>query len=377
MRCRFASLNSPTEQECLRRFDERAQRFYELVSSRAWGRLRDALAEVDGEFELVTARVDGDVAGLEVRSSVVKRAWLERFAGARPPGVEVVTERGPLDFESACERVAERTGFDVSEARVRAGVTRGHLFEIVLYLHEASAEQGAAAELAAELAVESCLGERSVETWVQSIDVAALPRKSRLKVVQSGPPSAESFPLAELKPTIDRAVQGVLDSLPDEPLCRQAPKSNWVMLETEPLDDSTEAQADLIMASTCLPEMLKCYLQQSPFTSARFSRHGEHFVYVKYPAQGDPAERVRARQGLEDALDVELRSRGLGCVVGNGLGRNHCYIDFALTSLNESLPWLCEAAQRAGFPRRATLLFCDSELQDEWIELWDPPFQLA
>jgi hypothetical protein len=374
MRCRFASLDSPTEQESLRLFDERALAFYQRLLDRAFSELGDALAEVDGDFELLSVKAEGEVTSVDVRASVARRPWLERFAEVRPSGVEVVTERGPFAFDEVCEHVAELTGFDVSQARVRAGVTRGHLFELVLYLPEASAALDSAAELAAELAVEGCLGERSVENWVQSIEVAPLPRKGPLKVVQPDSPSSDSFPLPELKLTMDRAVQSVLASLPDTPLCLQLPKSDWVMLEAEPLDGATRAQSDLILASTFLPEMLKCFLQESPFASERFSRHSERFVYLKYPAQGALAARVRERQALEDAVDAALRDRRLGCVVGNGLGQGHCYIDLALLNLEESLPWLCRAVQGAGISRQAALWFCDSEWQDEWIEIWQPPF---
>ena len=379
MRCRFASLNSPTEQERLRRFDERTLGFYQQLLGGARGELGDALAAVDRDFELLSVQIEGDATRIDVRSSVARRRWLERFARARPPRVEVVTQRGPLSFDRTCGRVAELTGCDVSQARVRAGITRGHLFELVLYLSEVSSPTSptSAVEFAAELAVEGCLGERRVEDWIQSIDVAPLPRESPLKVVQSRPSSTDSFPLSELELAIDRAVRSLLASLPETPLCEQGLKSDWVMLEAEPTEEATRPQADLIMASTFLPEMLKCFLQEAPFASVRFSRHGERFVYLKYPAQGELAGRVRERQLLEDAIDAELRGSGLGCVVGNGLGRTHCYIDLALLHLDESLPLLCRVAQGAGISRQAAVWFCDSDWQDEWIDIWEPPVRCA
>lgn len=147
------------------------------------------------------------------------------------------------------------------------------------------------------------------------------------------------------------------------------------MLEVEAGDGGASAQADLLLASTFLPEMLKCFLEGSPFSSIRFARHGERFAYLKYESTGALRERVAARQGLEDALDARLRSAGLGSVVGNGVGRNHCYVDLALTDVDRALGELKSVARRASLPCESWILFCDTEWYFEWVGVWEhtPP----
>jgi len=377
MRCRFASIHDKADQAALARFDARAARFFralaEIDDSEA---LEADLRAVDDDFEFVGVGRRGSELRLDVRADAPARPCLERFAGLCPVGINVVTERGARPFESVQHEVRSVTGHELLNARVRAGITRGHLLDVVVYLTGSAGSSDIHAAHAAELAVEGCLGERVVDDWVSSITSAPLPKSGPIQLIQHNDELAKTFELKDLPKAVDRAVHGVHEALPAAPLCAEplaaAPeRRDWVMLEVESGDGECSAQADLLLASTFLPEMLKCFLQGSPFSSVRFSRQGERFAYLKYHATGGLTEKVSGRQRLEDALDAGLRARALGCVVGNGVGQGHCYVDLALGDIDLALAELTEIARRAGVPRESWILFCDSEWQREWVGVWE------
>jgi hypothetical protein len=191
-----------------------------------------------------------------------------------------------------------------------------------------------------------------------------MPRGGPLKLIDAAANRDQTFPLHELRLTVERTVEGVRAGLPARPLCLEPSRADWLLLEAQPDQTSDVGQADLMVASTCAPEMLKCYLQAAPFSSLRFSRCGERFAYLKYRASGEFAARVEARQVLEDELDRELRARGLGCVVGNGVGSAHCYIDFALLDVDSAIALVCEWARAAELWSAAGC--CSAILSGSW-----------
>ena len=376
MRCRFASSQDQAEQGTLARFDQRALSFFEaLKRTLDFEALEAELRAVDAAFELVAARRHEGGLQLDVRADARKRPCLERFAALRPEGVLVVSERGARPFDRVRADVRSVTGHEIGNARVRAGITRGHLLDVVVYLTGSSGSSDVHAGHAAELAVEGCLGERVVDDWISAITSAPLPRSGPIRLVQHNEELARTFALSELPQAVERAALGVQRALPDERLDVVAARNDWVMLEVGEGEGGAAAQADLLLASTFLPEMLKCFLEGAPFSSIRFARHGERFAYLKYESTGDLRERVASRQALEDALDARLRSQGLGAVVGNGVGLGHCYVDLALLDVEQALPELMQIARRAGLPGKSWVLFCDTEWHFEWVGVWEhtPP----
>lgn len=394
MRCRFASPDDPDERRALERFDSECRAFYTALGRRDFTELSAALARVHPHFEMLSLSggsraPHAEALELHVRSGIAWRPWLERFGQACPRAVRVTLERGPRPFHEVCASVRDSTGFDASKARVRAGVTRGHLLELVVYLPGAQGTNDTRAQAAAELIVEGCLGERVVDDWVLAIDALPLAGAGPLRLIQPGSDGPAGFPIAELRTAVERAIHGVVESLPVVPWCMAPPEDDWVLFEvqSEPAEELGDmrpgvsaserpdqspapAQSDLLFASTCVPELLKCYLEEAPFSSLRFSRHGERFAYLKYPTSGPPQTRVEQRRLLEDDLDGLLRDRCLGCVVGNGVGRGHCYVDVALLDIDAALPLLVGEARRRKLPRASWVLFCDSEWQFEWVGVW-------
>jgi hypothetical protein len=293
----------------------------------------------------------------------VNGATFERSLRAR-----VAPGRGapPVTLAHALERVRAERGVDFSRARARAGFARGHLIDVVLSLPGGTGNRSEH-EAARELVV-AFLGEGRAADWLGEVALEPAPRGGLLKVLDVRAAPASFFPVAELPETFGHAIAGLYAGLPAEPLWAAGGEELWTMLEAsaEPAEDYA-AQDDLLLASTYLPEMLKCFLAGSPFSSSRFSRREELFSYLKVERHDDdPRLSLSARRVLEDALDAALVSERAGRVVGSGLGIRYSYVDFALSDVDRAIGVVSDVARRVGLPEKSWLLFCDSELDDAW-----------
>jgi hypothetical protein len=123
------------------------------------------------------------------------------------------------------------------------------------------------------------------------------------------------------------------------------------------------------LASTCTPELLRCYLDGSPCASRRFSRAGEHFVFLSYE---DDARTMQARVARRTEIEAALASAvaHVGAVTGVGLGVKTTYVDLALCNLETGLKSLVSNLRDLGVPARSFIQFFDSELADEWLSIW-------
>jgi hypothetical protein len=184
--------------------------------------------------------------------------------------------------------------------------------------------------------------------------------------------------------TVAAATCGVLQGLPASPrtgdssVAARGPnattaadaREEWTLLETEPLADTRGARKDdLILASTCTPELLRCYLDGSPCASRRFSRAGEHFVFLSYE---DDERTMQARVARRTVIEAALASAvaPVGAVTGVGLGVKTTYVDLALCNLETGLESLVSKLRDLGVPARSFIQFFDSELADEWLSIW-------
>lgn len=272
-----------------------------------------------------------------------------------------------LDLPTAVALVRERHRVDCGAARVRAGVSRGHLLDIVLELPGGrnATEEGVAAE---EL-VRLVLGEARAADWVGSVTSLAGPRGGLLKVVQPRPGEGRFFPLPELAPAIDAAIHGIHAGLSSEPLWMLGGEQRWYLFE---LDVEAAAdypgQADVALVSTFMPELVKCFLSGSAFASTRFSRAGELFSYLKYESgERDPRRALARRRVLEDALDAALVSERAGRVIGSGMGVVYSYVNFACAELGRAIDVIRNVAARIGLSEKTWIQFFDSALADEWV----------
>jgi hypothetical protein len=303
---------------------------------------------------------------------------------ARAPAlgrVRVCRHRPPGSPEQVFAEVAGRFGVDLRSAEVRAGFGRGHLVEVVVYSHEFTDGQDERALDAGNFAVMSLLGEVRFDEWVGAVDVAPGRRPGSLRVVaaEASAPKEERHPLHQLASVMDAAVAGVLAGLPAAPCHAYCEQAEWTLLDVQPGPANDYPQMnDLVHVATMLPEMLKCFLSGARFSSARFSRHGETFVYVKIDARGLEVDARQAlRLELEDRLNYALVPGRIGCVVGAGLGLRHVYLVLALANSEVGLALAQRTVAAVVREERAWLLFCDTHWGEEWIGIRDeapPPF---
>lgn len=271
-----------------------------------------------------------------------------------------------LPFLAAVAEVQARHALDLSRARARCGFSRGHLLDVVVYVPGGvgSAQERAAAEALVLLV----LGEELFERWLGSVSATPSARGGPLAVLNDNPEQRAAFALPELPEAITAAIAGLKLGLPQAPLGSQAETEDWVLFELcpKPADDYG-AQDDLLLASTRVPEQKKSYLRGERFFSGRFSNFGELFVYLKYEASAlAGAARLAERAAIEAELTRSLRPEQ-GALVGLGLGLRYGYLDLALVDPDCARATLLPALRPAIRSERAWLLFCDSELEREWI----------
>jgi hypothetical protein len=314
-------------------------------------------------------------------------AWplAELLLGEAPRDLGYVLSlgRGALPLERALVEVRASHGVELERATLRAGFGRGHLLEITLALPGGSGAENE--QNAAENLVRAVLGDRLFESWIGAVHVTPAPRGGPLRVLDVSAPR-RALRLHELFDTVAAATLGVLRGLPDVRLgaAHGAPtvqgdasddgaatsREDWTLLEVEPLaDTSPERKGDLMLASTCTPELLRCYLDGSPCASRRFARDSMVFVYLSYvDDERRMSQRVAKRAVIETALTTCLGRDG--AITGVGMGVKNTYVDLALCNLETGLPRLVSKLRQLELPRRSFLQFFDSELADEWLSIW-------
>ena len=281
----------------------------------------------------------------------------------------------PVAVAVAATRIHRESGFDFGRARARAGFARGHLLEVVVYLPGGS---GARAESeAAEALVQLLVGEELFERWIGKVSATPTARGGPLTVLNTRTEEQAALPIEQLLETVHAAISGLqlgLSALPSD-----ARADDWFAFELapEPASDYA-AQDDLVFCSTRTPELKKSFLRAEPFFSGRFSNGGALFAYLKYESpEPDTAFRLAERTRFEAALSSSL-SPAQGLVLGVGLGIRYGYIDLAVTDPDCVEQRLLPALRAAGIGRRAWLLFCDSELEQDYVPVHSdspPPYR--
>ncbi|HYP89192.1 MAG TPA: hypothetical protein VEQ59_13590 [Polyangiaceae bacterium] len=368
----------------------------ESISSRAalaWARLRDGdvevacrqMRDIDARVELV---VTDDLDGVRCAelTALEPSAWplAELLLSMAPSDVGCALSLGrpAIALERALAEVRESHELDLSRATLRAGFGRGHLLEVTLGVPGGSGadhEQNAAENL-----VRAVIGDRVFETWIGAVHAAAAPRMPSLRVldVRARQPQLS---IDDLFATVAAAALGVRLGLAGLP--RSAPltlpptsgvaassadssREDWTLLEVEPLaEDRGRRKDDLLLASTCTPELLRCYLDGSPCSSRRFARADEQFVFMSYvDDELTMSQRAARRSVIESALSDALTD--VGAVTGVGFGVRSTYVDFALYDLEAGLARLISRSRELELPVETFIQFFDSELAEEWLSIW-------
>jgi hypothetical protein len=394
MRIRFAPTNTERGAAARRELESRIQAFWNTAGGElsAFVRRSGTASDLPALERGISATLETAFPGVAIEVDLLGdrrvRAVLSAPDGGAPEPLvaelirrapqsdkfSVVRHRPPLSVESALADVRARGGMDLAGARVRAGFSRGHLLEIVVYSHAVSSAADEAALDAANMLVPRIVGEQEFDDWVGSIDVAPLGRGGSLRVIgesASGPDAA--LPLTELKATVDAAIRGVDLELPESPYHTFCEHADWTLLELTPkAAEDYPAQDDLALLATMLPEAMKSFLQGAPFSSRRFSKCGETFAFVKMDAsEKSIEERHELRLELEDRLNAVLVPGRAGCVVGAGLGVRYLYFVLALQRLDDGVRLTKDKLLKLGVGARAWILFCDGALRGEWIGVFD------
>lgn len=380
MRLRFGEL---TGQERALRDDlcTRARELWQHVAIADDARACALAEEIDPRLALYVDRAAvGERTSVEL-SPLEPSAWplAQLVLAQAPSAIDSVLSlgRSAVPLELALVEVEQAHGVALGRASLRAGFGRGHLLEITLGVPGGNGSESE--QIAAENLVRAVLGDRLFETWVGVVHASVEPRLGSLRVLDVHAPRSK-LQVQELFDTVAAAVRGVLFGLPELSHAERArlgaqAAEEWTMLEVEPAPDAAGGhKEDLVLASTCTPELLRCFLDDAPCASRRFSRVGENFVYVSYVDELKSMEqRLTRRCELESALESGLS--GVGAVTGVGLGVSTSYLDVALCNLETGLERLVSILRAHGAPRDSVVQFFDSELSEEWLSIW-PDSQL-
>jgi hypothetical protein len=377
MRVRFGEL-SERERALLQRRCEQAQLAWATLREGDATRATRIIDALDERLRLHVERTDAGVssAALGVEDS---SAWpLAQLLLEQAPndiGVALALGRGALPLPVALAEVEASDGVALGRGSLRVGFARGHLLEVTLGVPGGTGAE--IEQIAAENLVRALLGERLFDTWVGAVHATPAPRGGPLRMLEEGARS-DALGVSDLPATVAAATRGALLGLPEHAraahvvgkVAARDAQADWTLLEVEPfVDAAPDRKHDLLLASTATPELLRCYMEGQPCSSRRFSRAGEHFVFLSY-ADGHAAmeQRLAERARVEAALSLNLE--GVGAVTGVGVGLHTTYLDFALCDLDAGLSRLVSSARELALPRHSFVQFFDSELSEEWVSVW-------
>lgn len=384
MRVRFGE-PSPEEARERESTRERAREAWQHLRAGRAARASALLRDLDDRLELCVVE-DGALRVAEL-SALDSAAWpLAELLLAEAPqdvGCALSLGRAAVPLARALEEVKASHDVNLERASLRAGFGRGHLLEVTLGVPGGTGSENE--QNAAENLVRAVLGDRVFETWLGAVHVVPAPRFPSLRVLDVSAPRT-ALHVQDLFETVAAATLGVLRGLPDTPRVSatsralgasdadapgaRAAREEWTLLEIEPLaEERAERKDDLVLASTCTPELLRCYLDGAPCSSRRFSRVGEHFVFVSYAdTERVMSRRVARRTVVELALADAVA--GIGAVTGVGFGVQTTYVDLALHDLETGLRRVIEELRSLEVPAGTFIQFFDSELAEEWLAIW-------
>jgi hypothetical protein len=215
---------------------------------------------------------------------------------------------------------------------------------------------------AASRAMESVLGQTTFARWVGDVDAELFAADdSRL------------LGLDELPAAVHRLIQEAQSAMPERPWHELDRAGGWAAVEYEPDEAADYAdQCDLVAGISVVPSMWQNALSAIPFDSARHSRCGERFCYLKMDcASGWNYAKFADREEIEQALDASLRRGRLGSVVGGGAGLRYSYIELALADVTRAWREIREVLLEGRLPKRTWLLFHDAAISARWLGLYD------
>lgn len=262
------------------------------------------------------------------------------------------------DLPRVLERVTTALGLPVGGLRGRFTSGAGHRLDLAVTCPGLALEAVRAAGL---VLADALLGELDAVTWVGA--------------VTSHPPGAPGdwHEVDALAAAFERARARVLESLPPRPTHGTVDPSTWPLIKRTPVEaEDYPRQTDLVVAKTKYLEMWRAASSGQPFSSARFSRHGEVFCYLKLDRAEVGAEEFPDKGLMEAAVETALSSERLGGYLGSGTGLRYSYLELALAKgeVPRAAATIKGILRRGRVPQRSWLLFHDDVWRDEWIGIW-------
>lgn len=296
--------------------------------------------------------------------NLAARPIIESILAAAPmqPGWTFSGFRAPQPPESVDEIVRARTGQSWLGAMVQPRIGSGNRVDVT-WQTRLAAQDEAAARAAALVATEALLGDAMMDRWIGDVDV-----------IEPNPlQRSDEFLLPQrLCPNVEALIGSILSTVPAVPYCQQInreTKFHTYRLDPRPKSDYV-GQEDMVVGNSMAPDLRQAALSGRPFYSTSFSRAGDLFCYLKVDLPGiHMDDRRRQRKQMEDSFERALRKSGVAGVIGSGTGLRYAYYDLAVIDMESTLRIIQSGLRPLGLPDRSWLLFCDSELADEWIPL--------
>lgn len=142
------------------------------------------------------------------------------------------------------------------------------------------------------------------------------------------------------------------------------------LFQVEPRDDPDNPRADMFTYSTPLPDLAQARFARARLSVIRFSGHAESLCGLRIPrTENHPFDQVDHRAGLAAAIHASLAIDGIGGVTGEGHGKAHVYIDFAVSDIAAAMARAEAELGKAGITAPCTLLFDEAGLEERFLTL--------
>jgi len=311
---------------------------------------------------------------------VMVQTLLER--APKLPGWEFYPYRPPASLQWAIQTAKARSHRDLHNISFSVTVAQHNRIDLRYCSPATASPDDKEALNGAFVATETLLGEEILDQWVGRIEVAPPPKRSGLARFLGHSRKSEPLvqPLDRLKPVVDALITSIIEQRPDQPLyaidsdsLSSPGKPIGAVFKCEPpiADDYPQWQ-DLFVASAADQGLWLALHTSSPFYSARYSRHGEQFCYLKLDgSEALQKEEFPDRASIEMALDESLIPARAGCVISGGTGRRYSYIDLALADVDAAIPLIISRLRAGNISNRTWLLFFDAPFSHEWIGIYD------
>lgn len=271
---------------------------------------------------------------------------------------EFYAYRLPENLENASSIMLEITGWQNINS-IKFTISRNELNRIDVTYWLPFFEQQKQGLENLYLLTNALLGEEVVGKWIDDIHINKIE-------------DANYKNISELKLEICTEITNIKNNLPEKPYFLLIDEDyGWITAKCSPKQEEVENffdKDDVYFRSIISKQLLIAMDDKYFFDSERFSKNNEIFVYLKI-------ERIDNDQDAEEfskikkSLDLQLKQKQLGCIVGSAIGLKYLYIDLAIINTYISIQEIKEILGLCSASRKIWLLFYDGELAYEQLEL--------